>query len=60
MPPQSDEEEIPQRNSLYKIARISSTFFVPPTLTLFSFSFLGLQVETTIVNQFVVIGSGFL
>jgi len=60
MPPQSDEEEIPQRNSLYKIARISSTFFVPPTLTLFSFSFLGLQFEPTIVNQVVVIGSGFL
>ena len=60
MPPQSDEEEIPQRNSLYKIARISSTFFVPPTLTLFSFTYLGLQFEPTIVNQVVVIGSGFL
>jgi len=60
MQPRSDEEEIPQRNSLYKIARISSTFFVPPTLTLFSFSFLGLQFEPTIVNQVVVIGSGFL
>jgi len=60
MPPQSDEEEIPQRNLLYKIARISSTFFVPPTLTLFSFTYLGLQFEPTIVNQVVVIGSGFL
>lgn len=60
MLPQSDKEEIPPRNSLYKIARISSTLFVPPTLTLFTFSFLGLQFEPTIVNQVVVISSGFL
>lgn len=60
MLPQSNKEEIPQRNSLYKIARISSTLFVPPTLTLFSFSYLGLQFEPTIVNQVVVLGSGFL
>lgn len=60
MLPQSDKEEIPQRNSLYKIARISSTLFVPPTLTLFSFSFLGLQFESNVTNQVVVIGSGFL
>ncbi|MDP3150122.1 MAG: hypothetical protein Q8N83_13450 [Ignavibacteria bacterium] len=60
MLPQSDKAEISQRNSLYKIARISSTLFVPPTLTLLSFSYLGLQLEPTIANQFVVIGSGFL
>lgn len=60
MQQQSDKEEIPQRNSLYKIARISSTLFVPPTLTLFSFTYLGLQMESTTANQFVVIGSGFL
>lgn len=60
MQPRSNNEEISQRNSLYKIARISSTLFVPPTLTLFSFSYLGLQFEPTIANQVVVISSGFL
>lgn len=59
MQPRSNNEEISQRNSLYKIARISSTLFVPPALTLFSFSYLGLQLEPTIVNKIVVICSGF-
>lgn len=60
MQPRSDKEEEQKKNLFYKIARISSTLFVPPTLTLFSFTYLGLLLETKLANQVVVLGSGLL
>jgi len=60
MQPRSDKEEEHKKNLFYKIARISSTLFVPPTLTLFSFTYLGLQLESAPAKQVVVISSGLL
>lgn len=60
MPQRFDKVEKGNKNLFYKIARISSTLFVPPTLTLFSFTFLGFKYEPIEVNQVIVISSGFL
>ncbi|MCK9425836.1 MAG: hypothetical protein M0Q21_07360 [Ignavibacteriaceae bacterium] len=60
MQPQFDKVELPKKNTSYKTARIISTLFVPPTLTLFSFSLLGLQFEHSLDNKMLVIGSAFI
>ncbi|MFA6980865.1 MAG: phosphatase PAP2 family protein [Ignavibacteriaceae bacterium] len=57
---QSEKGEKQLKNFSYRTARIISTLFVPPTLTLFSFLYLGLQLEPTSAKQVVVIGSGLL
>ena len=57
---QSNPIELIQKSSSYKTARILSTLFVPPTLTLFSFSYLGLQLEPSLDKKMLVVGSAFL
>lgn len=60
MQPQFNQVELPLKNSSYKTARILSTLFVPPSLMLFSFSFLGLQFEPSLDKIMLVVGSAFL
>ncbi len=57
---QSNPIELIQKSSSYKSARILSTLFVPPTLTLFSFSYLGLQLEPSLDKKMLVVSSAFL
>ncbi len=42
----------------YKIARIISDIFVPPTFTLIAFIILGISYETEVINKIIVISSG--
>ena len=60
MQPQSDKVEIGKKNGIFQTARILSTIFVPPTLTLFSFSYLGFSFETLLLTKTIVVGSAFI
>jgi len=60
MQPLSNSETAAKNSGSYKTARILSTLFVPPTLTLFSFTFLGWQYESSFTKTMLVTGSAFL
>ncbi|PIW98152.1 MAG: hypothetical protein COZ80_12090 [Ignavibacteria bacterium CG_4_8_14_3_um_filter_37_9] len=57
---QSEKGEHKQKNSFYRVARIISMLFIPPVLTLFSFSFLGFSYEPSLDGKILVFGSTFL
>jgi len=59
MQPQSNKVEIVKKSGTFQTARILSTIFVPPTLTLFSFSYLGLSFESLLFTKIIVVGSAF-
>jgi membrane-associated phospholipid phosphatase len=45
---------------LYKLARIISTVFIPPTFTLFSFLFLAIKYEIEVVQKIYVLAVAFI
>jgi len=57
MQPLSNSETAAKDIGSYKTARILSTLFVPPTLSLFTFSYLGLHLETSFNKSVLVLGA---
>jgi len=60
MQPLSNSETAAKNSGSTKTARILSTLFIPPTLTLFSFSYLGLQFESSLNKMILVVVSTLL
>jgi len=52
--------ELISKRSAHKIARLISTLFIPPTVMLFSFFYLGVQYGTSFQEKAAVICSAFL
>jgi len=55
-----DRKGIFSQETSYKFARGISTFFVPPTLTLFSFSYLGFHFENQVYQKWLVASTGLI
>lgn len=57
MQPLSNSETAAKDTVPYKTARKLSTLFVPPTLSLFTFSYLGLHLEASFNKSVLVLGA---